>query len=41
MVLGYVYGETKINNGKQIISSAGHFHRHGGLPVRYEAHCPM
>jgi len=41
MVLGYVYGETKINNGKQIISSAGHFDCHGGSPVQYEAHRPM
>ena len=25
MLLGYVYVETKINDGKQIISSVGHF----------------
>jgi hypothetical protein len=33
MLLGYVYVETKINNGKQIISSASHFNCHGGAPV--------
>jgi hypothetical protein len=31
----------KINDEKQITSSAGHFDRHGGAPVRYEAHLPM
>jgi hypothetical protein len=41
LLLGYVYVETKINDGKQMISSAGHFDRHGGAPVRYEAHRPM
>jgi hypothetical protein len=41
MLLGYIYVETKINNGKQSTLSAGHFDRHGGAPVQYEAHRPM
>jgi hypothetical protein len=41
VLLGYVYFETTIDNGKQITSSAGHFDRHGGAQVQYEAHCPM
>ena len=41
MSLGYVHVETKINDEKQIISFAGHFDRHGGAPVQYEAHRPM
>ncbi len=31
----------KIDDGKQSTSSAGHFDRHGGAPVRYEAHLQM
>jgi len=38
---GYVFAETLINDGKQIISSAGHFDHHGGAPVQYEVHRPM
>ena len=41
MLLGYFYVETYMNNGAQIVSSAGHFDHHGRAPVRYEAHCPM
>jgi hypothetical protein len=41
MLVGFIYVETKTKDGKQIILSAGHFDRHGGAPVRYEAHRPM
>jgi len=41
MLLGYVYVETKINDGKPIISSAGHFNCHGGALAGYKAHRPM
>jgi hypothetical protein len=41
MILGYVCVETKINDGKQIISSAGHFNCHGSALVQYKAHRPM
>ena len=43
MLLGYIYVETKINNGKQSTLSAGHFDRHGGAPVQYQGialQCP-
>ena len=33
--------DDKIEDEKQSISSAGHFDRHGGAPVWYEAHCSM
>jgi len=33
--------DDKINHEKQSILSAGHFDRHGGAPVQYEAHCPL
>jgi len=41
MFLGYIYVETLINDGKQIISSTSHFDHHGSAPVQYEVHCPM
>ena len=33
--------DDKIDDEKQSTLSAGHFDRHGGAPVQYEAHCPM
>jgi hypothetical protein len=33
--------DDKTDNDKQSTLSAGHFNRHGSVPVQYEAHCLM